>query len=106
MVLEPVDARAWSLWMPPIGTQAKFPPRPHVPQIHAKRRLSKYERSWMQHLGQRARIVRGVRRDLRERDVSRRGHEALECVVRHRMPVDPEAVNLHRMRRRLFGIVD
>ena len=55
--------------------------------------------------GWRARVVGGVRGPLRQRDVPGGVDEAAEVGVRHGRPIHPEAVHLHAVRGRLFGVV-
>jgi hypothetical protein len=56
-------------------------------------------------VGQRARIVVRIGRDLGEGHVPRRLDEGAELTVGDRRLVDPESVDFDEMRRRLFRVV-
>ena len=69
------------------------------------RRRAEDDRRRHQHLGQRPWVVRGIGRALRDRHPTGHFDETPEVGVGHRVAVDPEAVDRHLVRGRLFGVV-
>ncbi|MCY1234835.1 hypothetical protein D9M72_474280 [compost metagenome] len=89
---------------PPIGTELEVPPLRRAVAGNPLRRIEDH-RAGAHHLRQGAGIILGVRGLLRLGDVACRLDESGKLPVGHRRHVDPEAVHLHRMRRRFLRIV-
>ena len=93
MLLEAVEAGGRTLRVSPVGGTQERPPVRHVPEIHRTGGLREDQRARIEHLGQRARILRGIGRLLREGHVTRRLDEPRESRVGDRIAIDPEPVD-------------
>ena len=91
--------------MTPVCARYVDPPVVVIAEIDAMRGLLEEDRRRHQQLRLRAGIVRSVGGPFRDRDMAGRFDEAAELGIRHRVPVHPEAVDGHAMRRRFFWIV-
>src|SRR5262245_40241205 len=91
--------------MPPVGALHEGPPLAPVPEIGDAAWRHEHQRAGIDHVRQRAGILLRVGRNLRRGYVAGGLHEFLELPVRHRRAVDPETIDRHTVRWRLFGIV-
>ena len=105
MIVEALEVALGSVRMAPIGALGERPPLAEVAQIDRVLRRREHQRARVDHVRQDAGIVLRVGRNLRDRDVTRRVDEFLELPVRHRMAIDPEAVDRDAMNRRFLRIV-
>ena len=72
MLVEPGDRGVRSVRLTPVGVLHPMPPVPDVAAIDRAARLDEHQRAGEELIRQRARIVRGIGRNLRERAVARR----------------------------------
>ena len=105
MIVEPADRAARPIGPPPIGAELEPPPLRPIFQIDWPIGRREDERSRLQHVRQRARIVLRIRRDLGERDMVRGVDELAELAVRDRCAIDPEGADADAVYRRLFRIM-
>ena len=91
--------------MAPVGAPGERPPLAEVAQVDRVPRWRERQRARIDHVRENSGIILRIRRNLRDGDVTRLIDEFLELAVRHRMPVDPEAVDLDAMDRRFLGVM-
>ncbi len=91
--------------MPPVGPAHELPPGGPVFRIDRAGWLHERERPCVNHLWERTRILRGVRRDLSECRVAGRIHEPGEAPVGDRIAVHPEPVHRDAVHGAFFRIV-
>ncbi len=105
MIVEAVDVALRAVRVAPVRALQERPPFAPETQVDGMRRRREDERARVEHVRQRARIVRRIGDGLREGDVSGRFDEFLELPVGDRRAIDPEAVDRDAMDRRFFRIV-
>ena len=93
MIIEPGDIAVRSVGMAPVRALEEGPPLTPVAQIDWARRRRKNERTGIEHMRQRARIILRVGRNFGKGDVVGCLDEFVELPVRHRRAVDPELVH-------------
>ena len=93
------------LFGPPVGPLQEGPPLSPIAQIDPAGPRYEHQRTGIKHVRQRARIIIGIGRNLRERDVPGRLHEILELPVGDRGAVNQERIHCDSMDRRLLGIM-
>src|SRR5262245_37658354 len=91
--------------MSPLRPARVRPPLVRVPEVYPYWGLREHERAGVQHLGEGAWIVRGVRLELGEGDVPRLVDEPAKLVIRDWKPVDPEPVHRHAMHGCLLRVM-
>ena len=102
---EAVDGRGLTIRVSPVRCAQKGPPVLEIPQIHRTSGPHEDERARIEHLRQRAWILRGIGHLFRDGDVSGHLNEPREPRIRDRIAVDPESVDRHEMGRALLRIM-
>src|SRR4051794_25906155 len=89
----------------PTGAELECPPRAPVAQIHGMLRRIKYQRAGFQHVREGTRVILRVGRDLRIGNIAGHLDELAEFSVGDRSAIDLESVDVHRVDRRLLGVM-
>ena len=105
MTVATVDGAPGTVRLAPVGVGRPVPPVGDVAPVDRARGFHEDEGTREQLVRQRARIVRGVGRNLGERAMRRGLHELTEACIGHRFAIDPEPVDRDTVHRTLFGVV-
>ena len=105
VIVQAADRAVRPIGMAPVGAAHADPPVADVVQVDGSLRLDEDQRVRLEELRQGAPIVARVERHLGNREVPRCFEEFLVLRIRHRVPIDPEAADLHAMDGRFLGIV-
>jgi len=103
MIVETADRTAPAVWATPVGAEFEGPPIREIAQIDRSIRRIEDERTCLQHVRQRAGIIRRVRRYFGEGDIAGRPDEVAKPPVRHRRAIHPESIDRDAMDWRSSG---